>query len=385
VVSLAIGITTSPRPTPTLARSLASLRAAGWDGPVTISANHDINGELADAAAALGPLTLLHQPWPLSIVQHWSWLLQWLVTDTGAAVLVLGQDDVGWTDAARGFFVDLLDAPRDPQVGCLSLHAFGSTMAAMEAAGTIFTAPGWYPIPPGVVMRGAQVLALPRGAAERLLTDRAFALLREHPPHDGRKLDEALHAALVRLGFTDYLFHPRLVHHDWGHIHTNRAARVPARLTSHRDVVTRLAAARGWRRGAELGLGHGHLARRLLQSCPRLTHIGVDVLRNPERAQAVQQLAAQFPARFVLHPCTTATAADAIPDQSLDYVFIDASHHYLNVAEDIRLWRPKRRPGGWFGGHDYSPRFPGVIRAVTEAFGAAVTILPFDVWQADQP
>jgi hypothetical protein len=66
----------------------------------------------------------------------------------------------------------------------------------------------------------------------------------------------------------------------------------------------------------------------------------------------------------------SAEAAMQIDDASLDCVFIDAEHTYEGVKRDIAIWLPKVRPGGWIGGHDYDnlPRFPGVRRAVDEAF-----------------
>lgn len=54
-------------------------------------------------------------------------------------------------------------------------------------------------------------------------------------------------------------------------------------------------------------------------------------------------------------------------------VWIDGDHRYEGVAQDIRSWRFGRTIGllspRWFGGHDFAGNFPGVVRAVTEAFG----------------
>ena len=49
---------------------------------------------------------------------------------------------------------------------------------------------------------------------------------------------------------------------------------------------------------------------------------------------------------------------------SLDFVFIDASHIYKYVAEDIDLWEPKVKKGGLVSGHDLD--FPDVKKAVAE-------------------
>ena len=56
-------------------------------------------------------------------------------------------------------------------------------------------------------------------------------------------------------------------------------------------------------------------------------------------------------------------------DESLDFVFIDASHEYEDVKQDISIWLPKVKHGGILSGHDYgNPDFPGVEKAVKENF-----------------
>jgi hypothetical protein len=60
---------------------------------------------------------------------------------------------------------------------------------------------------------------------------------------------------------------------------------------------------------------------------------------------------------------------DAIHDfqkMRFDSVFIDASHHYADVACDIQCWMPLIKSGGIIAGHDYWPRDPGVMDAVSE-------------------
>ena len=46
-------------------------------------------------------------------------------------------------------------------------------------------------------------------------------------------------------------------------------------------------------------------------------------------------------------------AAPGIPDESLDYVYIDGDHTIAGVIRDCVLWWPKLRPGGLFFGDDY--------------------------------
>lgn len=73
-------------------------------------------------------------------------------------------------------------------------------------------------------------------------------------------------------------------------------------------------------------------------------------------------------------------AAQFYCDQSLDFVFIDASPEYECVKQDINAFLPKIKSGGFIGGHDYNPNsFPGVIKAVNEKFTNNVKIIG-DSW-----
>lgn len=58
-------------------------------------------------------------------------------------------------------------------------------------------------------------------------------------------------------------------------------------------------------------------------------------------------------------------AVNDFEDNSLDFVFIDASHEYLDVKEDLKAWWPKVKKDGVFAGHDYK-HWAGVTRAVNE-------------------
>jgi predicted O-methyltransferase YrrM len=63
---------------------------------------------------------------------------------------------------------------------------------------------------------------------------------------------------------------------------------------------------------------------------------------------------------------TSKTASKKFADESLDVVFIDLTHTYEAVKEDIALWLPKVKKGGILAGDDYNENWPGVIQAVDE-------------------
>lgn len=65
----------------------------------------------------------------------------------------------------------------------------------------------------------------------------------------------------------------------------------------------------------------------------------------------------------------SSVAVNNIKDNELDFVYIDGNHNYEYVLEDITLYWPKLKNDGLMAGHDFLPRFQGVIKAVKEKFG----------------
>lgn len=57
--------------------------------------------------------------------------------------------------------------------------------------------------------------------------------------------------------------------------------------------------------------------------------------------------------RAIMIRGTSEVTSDIFPDESLDFVYIDANHAYDFVKQDIELWYPKVKKGGYVGGHDY--------------------------------
>lgn len=153
-------------------------------------------------------------------------------------------------------------------------------------------------------------------------------------------------------------------------------------MSEHRHALANLVERHGWTRGAELGVDKGILTGMLLRQCPDLKLIAVDLFPNLERSKRVFGYESEHFDRLTVMKMSTADAARLVDDASLDFVFIDADHSYDAVMEDITLWAPKVRPGGWLGGHDFHQRkFPGVVEAVQRYFrGTDVHFMPGTIW-----
>jgi predicted O-methyltransferase YrrM len=154
-----------------------------------------------------------------------------------------------------------------------------------------------------------------------------------------------------------------------------------------REVLRQLVTQRHWTRGAEIGVFRGDTYLYLLQHCPRLTLIGVDLWEAQPDADAkraeggrsyaqynlrayethVRALSLAYRGRSVILKGHTVEQAAHVANASLDFVFIDADHTYEGVKADIAAWRPKVKHGGWLMGHDANnPPFPGVTKALNE-------------------
>ena len=71
---------------------------------------------------------------------------------------------------------------------------------------------------------------------------------------------------------------------------------------------------------------------------------------------------------------TSKAASKKFANESLDVVFIDLTHTYEAVKEDIKLWLPKVKKGGFIAGDDYHEHWKGVIQAVDELLPHATFI-----------
>ena len=72
-----------------------------------------------------------------------------------------------------------------------------------------------------------------------------------------------------------------------------------------------------------------------------------------------------------------AEISSSYKDESVFFCFIDGSHEYEHVKEDVKAWLPKVKSGGIIAGHDfygvshpgYGKGHTGVFKAIDEEFG----------------
>jgi predicted O-methyltransferase YrrM len=81
------------------------------------------------------------------------------------------------------------------------------------------------------------------------------------------------------------------------------------------------------------------------------------------------ELLPEYHVNICLLKTDSVSASRMFAPESVDVVFIDASHTYESVCEDITFWFPSVKTGGLICGHDYyidGSSCPGVKQAVDE-------------------
>lgn len=106
-------------------------------------------------------------------------------------------------------------------------------------------------------------------------------------------------------------------------------------------------------KGAEIGVYDGRYSEILCQTIPNLELLAVDSYSGRHKITIDTARARLEPFKATLVTKSSMEVVKDIPDESLDFVFIDADHTYEYVRDDIREWSNKVRPGGIVSGHDY--------------------------------
>lgn len=148
--------------------------------------------------------------------------------------------------------------------------------------------------------------------------------------------------------------------------------------------------------GAEIGTDEGEYAQVLLNTIPSLKLHCIDpwtanaYVKGEQPEGKEEQI--YFDERFyktqerlneydnvIIHRKTSMEALKDIENGSLDFVYIDGNHDFLNVTQDIHFWKAKVRSGGIISGHDYC-KYPfhkyNHVKKVVQAYATSYNMLP---------
>jgi len=140
-----------------------------------------------------------------------------------------------------------------------------------------------------------------------------------------------------------------------------------------REELAALFGELGYKTGAEIGVKKGEYSLRLCRNAPELELKCVDPWLSFRRNEQIRMDAyfditcktlAPYNADIIRK--TSIEAWKDFPNNSLDFVYIDAMHEFDSAMVDIILWADKVKLGGIISGHDYTaPTWcNGVILAV---------------------
>jgi len=126
---------------------------------------------------------------------------------------------------------------------------------------------------------------------------------------------------------------------------------------SGRENIPRLFKELGFKYGAEIGVFKGEFSKCLLNGIPGLKLKCIDIWEGYKRHDdnsiynnVIRDLK-DFDAEIIKG--RSLDIAKNVEDESLDFVYIDADHHFEPTFNDITEWSKKVKPGGVVSGHDY--------------------------------
>lgn len=142
--------------------------------------------------------------------------------------------------------------------------------------------------------------------------------------------------------------------------HQNSATPIP--IGRFKDLP-RLFHELGFKVGAEIGVYRGKYSWYLMNYCPGLKLYGIDAWKiygdytdyTPEDIVDAKNEAYRLTKTHDYHLIEgwSHEVADQIPDESLDFVYLDGNHAYEFAVRDIAVWSKKVRKGGIVAGHDF--------------------------------
>ena len=123
---------------------------------------------------------------------------------------------------------------------------------------------------------------------------------------------------------------------------------------------------------AEVGVLAGFFSKQILTTNPQMLYMidcweqqTGEYTQDPANQVDFPNLYKYIHNEFGGFPNTTiikrysVVAAKMFPDLFFDWVYIDANHGYDAISQDIKVWWPKIKNGGYLTGHDYVDNLDG--------------------------
>ena len=170
------------------------------------------------------------------------------------------------------------------------------------------------------------------------------------------------------------------------------STRPPTELHIDRNDLAVIFAELGFTLGAEIGVERGLYSEVLCRSNPNLKLFSIDSwepypdYRVHVSKDKIDSFYDQTKARMAPYNCTmikafSVDAAKMFEDGTFDFVYIDANHTFIYIAEDINAWLPKVRPGGIISGHDYlrakEGKYKCHVKDVVQAWAYSHSVSPW--------
>jgi len=165
----------------------------------------------------------------------------------------------------------------------------------------------------------------------------------------------------------------------------------PAAISdSSRDDLPQFFIDSGYKVGAEVGVYKGEYTEQLCQAGLKIFGIDPWIVyrdyRKHPKELPYEELFDITKKRLSPYDCTLIrkTSMDAledIPDESLDFVYIDSNHSLPYIVQDFFCWYKKVKRGGVISGHDYfvDKHNPYWIRACHVKHGVDMCVKIFEI------
>jgi hypothetical protein len=143
---------------------------------------------------------------------------------------------------------------------------------------------------------------------------------------------------------------------------------MPMEIKCREDLPCLLNEAKLFGYGAEIGVLRGQFSLNFLEKWDGKKLYMIDawrIFRNPTDSHNIGnkyplvdltdtfKRIYKFNKKAVIIRDFSIDASAIFKDDFFDWVYLDASHDYKSVCEDLTVWYPKVKSGGYFMGHDY--------------------------------